>query len=146
MKVFVGCDHAAFAAKIALKAFLAESSREVIDCGTFDDNPCDYPRFVRAVVEHVQKKEGLGILMCGSGIGMSMAANRYAGVRAALCRSTSEAELSVKHNDSNLLCLGSRHCTSSEIESIVNCWLNTTFEGGRHSDRIAQFNDLGEKL
>ena len=146
MKIYVGSDHAGFSAKETLKDVLASFSREAVDCGTFDESRCDYPHFVRAVVENVQRGEGVGILLCGSGIGVSMAANRYAGVRAALCHLPSEAERSVQHNDSNILCLSCRDITRTRIEFIVHAWLNATFEGGRHSERIAQFNDLGEKL
>ncbi len=145
MVVYIGCDHAAFDAKEALKAEL-QQTLEVVDCGTFDHVRCDYPRYARAVAQRVHGGEGQGILLCGSGAGVCMAANRYAGVRATVCRTAEEAQLAVAHNNCNLLCLGARFSSSEQILTIARAWLTAQFEGGRHAQRLAQFEDLGEKL
>ncbi len=146
MKIFVGCDHAAFREKETLKEAYSESSFEIVDCGTLSPERCDYPDYARIVAKHVQKGEGKGLLLCGSGLGVSMAANRYAGVRAALCRTPEEARLSVEHNDSNILCVGARISSLEEIKMILKTWLGASFEGGRHIGRIAKFSDLGERF
>jgi ribose 5-phosphate isomerase B len=145
MKVSIGCDHAAFEEKEQLLNWLKESY-DVSDCGTYSADRCDYPDFAKAVAKDVVSNSQLGILICGSGIGISMAANRYAGIRAALCRSTNEAMLSKQHNNANVLCLGARINTLEEIKQIVSAWFTAQFEEGRHTGRVAKFNDLGEKL
>ena len=145
MKYFIGCDHAAFDAKEELKTYLDSKNIEYEDLGTLVNERCDYPDYGSAVAKKVQAGEGKGILLCGSGIGISMSANRWAGVRAALCGSREEAELSRQHNDSNVLCLGARLRTTEQIHDIVDGWLTAEFEGGRHSGRIDKFNCWGEK-
>ncbi len=146
MQIVVGSDHAAFEAKEALKAFLANLKHEPIDVGTLSSERCDYSDFAKLGVAAVLERNCLGILLCGSGLGISMAANRYAGIRAAVCRSVLEAQLSRQHNDANILCLGSRINTQGEMEVITKAWLDASFEGGRHLDRIAKFDKWGEKL
>jgi len=145
LKLILGCDHAAFDAKEELKKHLA-TSHEVIDVGTYSTERCNYPDFATKVVKKVLEENTKGILICGSGIGVSMVANRYAGIRAALCRSPKEAALSVEHNNANVLCLGGRINTSDQLRDIVESWLNAKFEGGRHSERLALFEDLGERF
>lgn len=145
MKIFLGCDHAAFTEKEELKNFLESSEIAVEDCGTYSSERCNYPDFARAVSERVARDEGLGILICGSGIGVSMVANRFQNVRAALCRTKQDAELSRQHNNANVICLGARVTSLDDIKDITMTWLNTDFEGGRHSERIELFNLLGEK-
>jgi ribose 5-phosphate isomerase B len=145
MKISIGCDHAAFEEKEQLLGWLKET-HEVSDCGTYSADRCDYPDFAKAVANQVTEESISGILICGSGIGISMAANRYAGVRAALCRTPHEAELSRQHNNANVLCLGARISSLEEMKNIVNAWFDAEFEEGRHTDRIVKFNDLGEKL
>src|SRR5690606_1707131 len=113
--------------------------------GTHTDARCDYPDFAQAGVKEVLSRQCLGIFICGSGIGISMAANRFAGIRAALCRSVKEAELSKQHNNANVLCLGARINSEEEIRAISEAWLSATFEGGRHSDRVAKFDQWGTK-
>lgn len=145
MKIFIASDHAAFKCKQALFTELA-TQYEVQDLGTDSEASAAYPIYAKKVVELVSKNPGSkGILLCGSGIGVSMVANRYKGIRAALCRDTQDALLSRQHNDSNILCLGGRSSSQSTISEIVKVWLQTSFEGGRHQDRLNQFNDLGEK-
>ena len=145
MKVILGCDHAAFEAKEELKKYL-EESHEVIDVGTHSPERCNYPDFARKVIEKVLGENIMGIIICGSGIGVSMVANRFSGIRAALCRSPKEAELSVQHNNANILCLGARINTIDQLKDIVGHWFNAEFEGGRHTERLALFEDLGERL
>ncbi len=145
MKISIGCDHAAFNEKEHLKAWLKEEY-EICDEGTYSLERCDYPDFVKKVVSRVIQEKRLGILICGSGIGVSMAANRFAGIRGALCRSSKEAELSRQHNDANILCLGARINSLDEMKMIIETWLQAEFEHGRHSDRIGKFNNLGTSL
>lgn len=143
MKIYIGCDHAAFEEKEALKAYLNQNY-EVIDKGPFSGERCNYPDFASAVAREVQKGER-GILLCGSGIGVSIVANRYSLVRAALCRTVEEAKLSRQHNDANILCLGARISSLEDIKAMCDAWMQESFEGGRHLERIELFNNLGEK-
>lgn len=144
MKIFLGSDHAAYDEKELIKSYLSETC-EVEDLGPFSAERCDYPDFASAVSKRVQAGEGRGFLLCGSGIGVSMVANRFSNVRAALVRTPKEAELSRQHNDSNVLCVGARINSVEEIKEMAKAWLNTEFENGRHSGRIEKFNQLGEK-
>ncbi len=147
MRLFIGCDHAAFEEKEALKTFLADLGHEVEDCGTLVNERVDYPDYAAVVAKSVVKTSGSrGILLCGSGIGVSMVANSYAGVRAALCRDKEEAKLSRAHNDANILCVGARLVELQAIKDIAKVWIESPFEGGRHLDRINKFSNLGEKL
>ena len=143
MKIYIGCDHAAYDEKEELKAYLSENF-EVEDKGPFSGDRCNYPDFAAAVAKEVQKGE-IGILLCGSGIGVSIVANRFSKVRAALCRTVEEAKLSRQHNDANVLCMGARISSMEDLKAMADAWLKEEFEGGRHSERIALFNELGEK-
>lgn len=146
MNVFLGCDHAGFDGKTTLKKWL-EKNHSVTDLGPFNDDRCNYPDYAKAVCQKVvNQSDSIGILICGSGIGMSMAANRYKGIRAALCRSSEDALLSRQHNNANVLCLGARINSSEELQNICQSFFDGKFEGGRHTDRINLFTDLGEKL
>lgn len=144
MKIFLGSDHAGFNLKSAIFEKLKREEVEVIDLGTDSLDSCHYPDFATAVAKEVSKGNGKGVLVCGSGIGVSMVANRYKNVRAALCRSVEEAKLSRQHNDSNVLCLGERLTESSLAMEILEAWMTTEFEGGRHQGRVDLFNSLGE--
>jgi len=147
MKVFLGADHAGFDGKDQLMKFLRDQGHDLIDVGTFANQSCHYPDFAIGVVKGLHSDpQAKGILICGSGIGMSMAANRFSGIRAGLCRSVIEAELTRAHNDANILCLGQRLNTLDELKAIAQTFLKTPFEGGRHQGRIDLFNDLGEKI
>ena len=146
MKLHIGCDHAAYDAKTKLIEFLKEKGLEINDLGTNSEERCNYPDYASTVAKAVANEEGKGILLCGSGIGVSMVANRYQKIRAALCCTKEQAVLSRQHNDSNILCVGARLNTTKEIEGIVEAWLATDFEEGRHSERVALFNNLGEKV
>lgn len=137
MKIAIGCDHAAYDVKNRLKDYLISSGHSVLDEGTNSSTSVDYPTFGHAVARKVAlKKVDKGIVICGSGIGISIAANKIKGIRAALCTSVIHAELSRKHNDANVLALGARLTKYSEIELIVKKWIETSFEGGRHLTRI----------
>lgn len=148
MKLFIGCDHAAFEEKEQVKEMLLALGHEVEDCGPFNADRVNYPDYAEKVAREVAFKDEnqvRGILLCGSGIGVSMVANRFAGVRAALCQGIEDAKLSRGHNNANILCMGARLINVELIKETVKVWLETPFEEGRHSDRIAIFNELGEK-
>lgn len=142
--VLIASDHAAFDEKAALKIFLLKQNYTVIDLGTDSKESCHYPKYAKKLCEyllsHQQSEKNIrGILLCGSGIGVSMAANRYSGIRAARCVSVNDAKLSREHNDANVLCLGSRINSVAEMEKIIDVWLETAFEGGRHAMRLKMF-------
>jgi ribose 5-phosphate isomerase B len=146
MKIAIGSDHAAFEMKELVKKFLQSKNIDVVDVGTHSTERSDYPDYASAIAKVVLDQKISGILLCGSGIGVSIVANRYKGIRAALCRSPYDAEMGRKHNDANVLCLGARTNTEEEVISIVTTWLSSEFEGGRHADRLKKFQDLGESL
>ncbi len=136
-KIAIGCDHAAFDEKEKLKIFLIDKEYELVDVGTHSSDSVDYPSFGHEVGKMVVNNEvNKGIVICGSGIGISIAANKIKGVRAALCTSSKHAEMSRKHNDANVLALGARMTDFNLILEIVDVWLNTDFEGGRHLKRV----------
>ncbi|MCO4754397.1 MAG: ribose 5-phosphate isomerase B [Bacteriovoracaceae bacterium] len=134
-KIILASDHAAFEQKEKLKQIL-EKTYEVVDLGTNSEESVHYPLFGQLIANKVLESSGRGIALCGSGIGISIQVNRFKGVRGALCRDEEDAKMSRLHNDSNILCLGGRKNTMEEIEKIVDVWLNTEFEGGRHQTRI----------
>ena len=137
IKIAIGCDHAAFEEKEKLKYFLRQKGYEVLDIGTNSSESVDYPKFGHSVANMVANKiADKGIVICGSGIGISIAANKVKGIRAALCTSCEHAEMSRKHNDANILALGARMTDYELLESISTVWLDTEFEGGRHLKRI----------
>ena len=137
IKIAIGCDHAAFEEKEKLKYFLRQKGCEVLDIGTNSSESVDYPKFGHNVANMVVNKiADKGIVICGSGIGISIAANKVKGIRAALCTSCQHAEMSRKHNDANILALGARMTDYELLESITTVWLDTEFEGGRHLKRI----------
>ncbi len=142
-KIFVASDHAAFQEKQLLVKALGESF-EVVDLGTHGPESTHYPEWVKLLVENVRRDHTFGILLCGSGIGVSMAANRYKDIRAALCRDEDDARMSRLHNNSNVLCLSGRKTPPELLERISRVYLSTEFEGGRHQQRVEQFNQLGE--
>ncbi len=143
MKIAFGSDHAGFQLKERMKEYLAGKSMEIVDAGTDSEDPVDYPDFAAAVAKLVAAGAAdRGILVCGSGIGMSIAANRFAGVRAALCHSAEAAELSRRHNDANILVLAGRTTDAETARSIIDVWLDTDFEGGRHRKRLNKIESL----
>lgn len=145
MKIVIASDHAAYESKTKLIEYIKDRF-EVIDVGPYSEDRCNYPDYAIKLVKGVIENDTKGLLLCGSGIGVSIVANRYKGIRAALCRTVEEAKLSRQHNDANVLCLGGRINTQEEIKAMVDAWLETDFEEGRHSDRIAIFNELGESI
>lgn len=137
MKVIIGADHGGYDLKVDIKEFLKDKGVDVVDVGTESLVSCDYPDIAKKLVKEVLKEDTKGILICGTGIGMSIAANKYDGIRAALCSDTFSARMTREHNDSNILCLGERVVGKGLALDIVNIWLNTEFsEGERHKNRI----------
>ena len=137
MKIAIASDHAAYNEKKELIDYLARKNILVIDLGTKSEDSVDYPVFGQRVAKSVIKKESdRGIVICGTGIGISIAANRYKGIRATLCTTIEHAKMARKHNDSNVLALGARTTDLEQLKSIVDTWLITEFEGGRHQSRI----------
>jgi ribose 5-phosphate isomerase B len=143
MKIFLDSDHAAFEEKKELLEYLKQS-HEVVDVGTHNSDSTNYAEWTMKLVDKVRSENTMGILLCGSGIGVSMVANRFAGIRAALCRDQEDAKMSRLHNDANILCLSGRRTPVELIKKIADTFLATPFEGGRHQIRIDQFNNLGE--
>ena len=143
MKIAIGSDHAGYAAKEHLKLWLAERGHEAIDLGTHGTAPVDYPDFAsrvgRAVVEGVAP---LGVLLCGSGIGMSIAANKIVGIRAAHCTDSYQARVARRHNDANVLCLGARVSGLGVMEDTLESFLGHAFDGGRHAARVEKIQRL----
>jgi ribose 5-phosphate isomerase B len=137
MKIAIGADHAGYAAKEHLKGWLAEHRHDVIDLGTNDSASVDYPDFAARVGRAVAAGEApLGLLVCGSGIGMSIAANKIAGIRAAHCTDCYQARVARQHNDANVLCLGARVSGLGVMEDTLESFLRHAFEGGRHATRV----------
>ena len=142
MKVAIGCDHAGYPLKVAVEDKLLKEGYEIIDLGTDSTEPVDYPGYGKAVGEAVAR--GLaerGIVICGSGIGISIAANKVKGVRCALCTSVEMAEKSRRHNDANVLAMGARMIEQDLAFKIVDRWFETGFEGGKHLRRINMLDD-----
>ena len=137
--IALASDHAGFALKEALKPALAKWGVKFEDLGTHSEASTDYPDYARALASRVAAGQfQLGILVCGTGVGMAMAANRHKGVRAAPCSDPYAARMTRQHNDANVLCLGSRIVGAGLAEDIVKAFLDATFEGGRHSGRVAK--------
>ena len=137
MKIAVACDHRGYEAKELIKSILQRAGHEVIDFGTNESKSCDYPDFaIPAALAIARQEAERGILVCGSGIGMSITANKIRGIRAALCHDELTAQMSRKHNDANVLCLPAMLVSDPLITRIVETWLTTEFEGGRHHRRV----------
>lgn len=141
MRIAIGSDHGGYQLKEHLVAKLSAEGFEISDLGTNSDESVDYPDFAEQVCRRVLDGEAdIGILVCGTGIGMSMAANRHRGIRAALCHNEYSARMSREHNNANVLCLGDRVIGPGLAESIVAVWITTQFSGGRHQTRISKFS------
>ena len=139
MKFYIGTDHAGVELKDWTVAYLREKGHEVEDLGPYSRDRVDYPDFANKVCEAVlADKNSQGILICGSGIGMSMTANRHKGIRAALCHDAYTATVARGHNDANVLCFGERIVGKGVAASIIDAWLKSDFEGGRHEARVAK--------
>lgn len=146
MKIALGSDHAGFELKEDLRAFLAERQVQVLDLGAFSEAPVDYPDVAMQVAEMVSRGEvERGLLICGTGIGMSIVANRFAGIRAALCHDLYTARISREHNKANILVLGGRLLGKGLAREILKVWLETEFQGGRHERRLSKVSALEAK-
>ncbi|MDX1950043.1 MAG: ribose 5-phosphate isomerase B [Rickettsiales bacterium] len=136
-KISIASDHAGFELKEFLKSELASKNYEVFDLGTDSKNSVDYPDFAEKLALHIKdKKSDFGILICGSGIGISIAANRYNHIRAALCNNLEVTKLARQHNNANVICLGARFIDNKIALEMVEAFFNTEFEGGRHTERV----------
>ena len=146
MKVSIGSDHRGLKQRKVIAEAIEALGHEVDDQGTFTDASCDYPDVAETVANQVaSQKSDLGILVCGTGIGMSIAANKVVGVRAALCCNVESAKLSRQHNDANILCLSGSDFDDSQYKAVVTSWLNSEFEGGRHARRVQKVRALESK-
>jgi RpiB/LacA/LacB family sugar-phosphate isomerase len=145
-KIVLSSDHAGYEMKEKVKQYLSELGLSVEDVSSEKLDPQDdYPEYGFKLAQKVaQKKFDRGILLCGSGIGASIAANRFKGVRAALCTSAEHARLARLHNDSNVLVIGGRTTTFETVKEMINTWLSQQFEGGRHQRRVDQLDTFGE--
>jgi ribose 5-phosphate isomerase B len=145
MKIAVGSDHRGFEAKQLIKAIVTQLGHECIDFGTNDSNPVDYPDPAYLAATAVsQKKADRAILICSTGLGMSMAANKIKGIRAALCHDEISSRISRDHNDANVLCMSSDQTGEILLRNIVEVWLNTKFSGGRHQRRVNKIAAIEE--
>ena len=136
-KICISSDHAGFALKEKIKDYLINKSISVIDLGPFTDNSVDYPDYAKKVAKRLTlRKSDAGILVCGSGTGMAITANKFKGIRAAQCYNKKSTILSRNHNDANIICLGSRILKDKEALNLVVYFLNSKFEAGRHQKRL----------
>lgn len=146
MKIALAADHGGFALKEIIKEYLA-TDYEVIDLGTYNEESVNYPDYgIKAGEAVASKAADCGIIFCGTGIGISIAANKVPGIRAALCPCVEYAKLSRQHNNANILALGGRFLLPAEAKEIVKVWLNTEFTGERHQTRINIINEYERKL
>ena len=141
--VAIGSDHGGYKLKEEIKKYLEEKEIEYEDGGTFSEESVDYPEIAKAVATEIQNKQcDKGILICRSGIGMSIVANKFKGIRCAKCDNEEEAKFSRMHNDSNVLALGADYIETNEAIRVVRMWLATQFEGGRHAERIKIITEI----
>ena len=141
-KIIIGSDHGGFNLKQKIIEHLKSNGYEINNVGCFSEESCDYPVIAKQVCEKVISENTLGILVCGTGLGMSIYANKVKGIRASHCTDTFSARLTRQHNDSNILCLGERITGFGLALDIVDEWLNASFEGGRHQRRVDMINEL----
>ncbi len=142
-RIIIGCDHAAYRLKETLKSALADQGIAVTDVGTHSETSMDYPQTGKTVAEKISSGEfDRGILICGTGLGMSMVANKYPHVRAALCNDLFSAAMSRRHNDANILVMGGRVIGDILALEILRTWMETPFEGGRHQRRLDMFDTI----
>ena len=142
-KIIIGCDHGGVELKNYIINHMNKRGIEVTDVGTYTTESCNYPDYARALCSRIQSGEfERGILVCGTGIGMSMAANKHNGIRAACCSDTFSARMTRMHNDANVLCLGGRVVGAGLACDMVDLFVDTEFEGGRHSQRVALITEI----
>ncbi len=147
MKLAVACDHGGYRLKEVIKGFLLEQGHEVLDLGTNSEESVDYPEFgEKAALAVVRGEVERAIVICGTGIGISISANKVPGIRAALCYNVYAAKMSRMHNDANVLALGGRVLGDELAKEIVRVWLQTPFEGGRHERRVKKISDIEKKF
>lgn len=148
MKVYIGADHRGYDFKSRIAEILRGQGHEVIDLGSYNsDESCDYPRIADKVAREVAaKRNGRGVLVCMSGIGQAIAANKVPGAYAALCHNVESAELSRRHNNANILVLGAKFVNTEDLSKILETWIKTPFEGGRHRRRIHQIQKMEKGL
>ena len=140
-KIAIGADHAGFEYKELLKKWLIDNGYEVKDFGTYSTDSADYPDFAHPVANAVEKKESnLGLLVCGSANGVAITANKHQGIRAAICWNEELAALARQHNDANVLCLPARYISENMAEKILDRFLHSSFEGGRHERRVGKIS------
>lgn len=145
MKIAIGCDHGGYTLKEAVKAHLAEKGIEIEDFGCYSKDSVDYPPIAAKAARSVAAGENdFGILICSTGIGISISANKVKGIRAALCTDRHCAEMTRRHNNANILCMGGHVVTSETAKRIVDVFLGTEFEGDRHQRRIDLITDIEE--
>lgn len=142
MKIAIGCDHGGYSLKPVIVAHLQQKGITVVDKGTYSEARTDYPLYGKAVAQAVVSGEAdLGIVICGTGVGIAIAANKVKGIRAVMCSEPYTARLARQHNDANVLAFGARVIGSEMAKMIVDEWLNARFEGGRHQHRVAMIEE-----
>ncbi|HOK63260.1 MAG TPA: ribose 5-phosphate isomerase B [Soehngenia sp.] len=147
MKIGIGSDHGGYELKEELKKYMLEKGIEVVDYGTYDLSKVDYPDYGKIVAEAVVKKEvERGVVICGTGIGISIAANKVKGIRCALCSDTYSARMSMEHNNANMIALGGRVLGVDLAKEILNAYLNSTFQDGRHLRRIEKISEIEQSM
>ncbi len=147
MKIAIACDHAGLEMKREIVELLKNPGIEIFDFGTYSEESVDYPDHGAEVASRVSNQEvDRGILICGTGLGMSIVANKYNGVRATLCHDAYTAEMSRLHNDSNVLVIGGRTTAKEIVKDMVRTWLSTSFEGGRHNKRLGKISQIEKEL
>ena len=145
MKIIIGSDHGGFELKEIIREYILKKGIEVQDVGVFSADSVDYPDYAKKVGDEVKAGQGnLGILICGTGIGMSIAANKIKGIRCALCNDVYTAKMARGHNDANVLAIGGRVVGKGVALMIIDTFLNSNFEGGRHNTRISKIRDMEE--
>jgi len=146
MKIAFGADHGGISLKAALVEYAKSQGHLVIDCGAFTEQADDYPDYAALVADEViQQRADVGVLICRSGIGMSIAANKIPGIRAALAYSEEVARISRQHNHANVVCFGADHLSPEQAKRFLSAWLETGWEGGRHQQRVNKIHQLEEK-
>ena len=145
MTYYIGADHAGIDIKDYVKKIFEAKGHKVKDLGPYNKDRVDYPDFAQKVCESVLKDgNSKGILICGTGLGMSMAANKFDGIRAALCHNEYSATMAREHNDANILCMGERVSGQGMVEAIIDAWDSSEFQGGRHQGRVNKINSLSK--
>ena len=139
-RIHIASDHAAFTQKEMLKTYLSDRF-EVIDHGTSSEDSVHYPEFGKKIATAVLETGEIGVALCGSGIGISIQVNRYKGIRGGLCNSVEDAKMTKLHNNANIICLAGRKHSDDDLKAMVDTWLETEFEGGRHETRIKMLDE-----